>query len=177
MLMHYFLNMEISLVPITPADFSKLISWAVSEEFLLQWTGRTFTYPLNEKQLRDYYNGSIGKSRLRLILKAIDTENGKHLGNITIDWANSKQNEAALTCIIVGEDAYKGIGAGEYIVSSACRIAFEELNKKKLYLNVFDFNLPAIRCYEKCSFREVLKENININGKEYVNLKMERSGS
>jgi len=166
----------IELVPISPADFPMLISWAVSENFLLQWTGRTFKYPLDIKQLTEYYELTLGKNPLRLILKAVDG-GGKHIGNITIDRVKSNKKEAALTCIIVGDEKYKGRGAGAKILNKACRIAFEELGMKKLYLNVFDFNLPAIRCYKKCGFMEVIRENIVFNEVQYVNVKMERCNS
>lgn len=159
-------------MPITESDFPKLISWAKSEEFLIQWTGRTFTYPLNEKQLSAYFKLSQGSNAGRLILKAVD--GNIHVGNITVDWVFSKKNDASITCIIVGENDYKGKGVGELIVKEAVRIAFNELNKKKIYLNVFNFNLQAIRCYKKCGFKEVLREKIELNGKEYINIRMEK---
>jgi len=164
--------MEITLKPITPEDFPKLISWAVSEEFLLQWTGRTFTYPLTENQLEKYCIGMTQKRPVRMIYKAMN--NNAHIGNITIDWEKSFKDEAAITCVIVGDDDYHEKGTGEIIINEACRIVFEELGKNKLSLNVFDFNLQAIRCYVKCGFREVLRNKIAVNGKEYMNVRMER---
>jgi len=165
--------MDIKLTPVTPGDFPVLISWAVSEEFLVQWTGRTFTYPLNDVQLNDYIVYCKGKDPSRFFLKAIDESNGKHIGNITIDCVNSKKNEAALTCIIIGDNDYKGKGAGEFIVKEAVRFAVHEFRKKKLFLNVFDFNIPAIKCYKKCGFAEVRREKITINGHDYMNIRME----
>ncbi|HEY3249765.1 MAG TPA: GNAT family protein [Ignavibacteria bacterium] len=166
--------MKIELLPLVPSDFPKLISWAVSEDFLLQWTGRTFTYPLDEAQLEKYYKPSTAYNTARRILKAIDPLNSKHIGNITIDWTKTQQNEAVLACIIVGDADYHGKGVGEQIVNEACRIAFNELGKKKVFLNVFDFNTAAIRCYEKCGFKQVFRGKLIINGKEYVNVRMEK---
>lgn len=163
----------IKLAPISPADFPKLISWAVSKEFLIQWTGRTFTYPLDEKQLTEYYQLTLGKNPKRRILKAVDEENENHIGNITIDWAKSAEGEAALTCIIVGDSNYLGKGVGQFMVKESAGIAINELNKRKIFLNVFEFNSGAIRCYEKCGFEKVLQEKITIDGKEYINIRME----
>jgi RimJ/RimL family protein N-acetyltransferase len=164
----------IKLVPITQADFPKIISWAVSEEFLLQWTGRTFTYPLNEDQLNEYYKLTTGSKPKRLILKAIDSETSKHIGNLTIDWAKSDSNTAALTCIIIGDLDFKGKGLGSLIINEACRIARDELGIKRLILNVFDFNKSAIKCYEQSGFKEIFREKVIINGTEYVNIRMEK---
>jgi len=164
---------EIILMPITPEDFPTLISWAVSEEFLLLWTGRTFTYPLTEKQLIKHYNGMLRKKPVRMIYKAMN--GNTHIGNITVDWEKSFKDEAAITCVIVGDNYFHGKGIGEKIVNEACRIAYDELGKNKLSLNVFDFNLQAVRCYEKCGFKEVLRNKIVVSGIEYENVRMEKN--
>jgi RimJ/RimL family protein N-acetyltransferase len=168
-----FFPMDIALISLTPEDFPKLISWAETEEFLLQWTGRTFTYPLTVKQLEKYYKGMMRSKPIRMIYKAI-VEN-IHIGGITIDWEKSFKNEASITCVIVGDKDYIGKGTGELIVNKACKIAFEELGKIKLALNVFSFNHSAIRCYEKCGFSEIFRTKIEINGIEYINVRMERN--
>ena len=163
----------IKLLPVIPDDFPKLISWATSEEFLMQWTGRTFKYPLSTEQLAEYYDLSLGKKPSRLVLKAVDELNGKHIGNISIDWVKANKNEASLTCIIIGDNDYRGKGIGKFIVEQAGKIAFEKYGIRKLFLNVFDFNKSAIRCYENCGFKEVFREKFMINGKGYTNIRME----
>jgi RimJ/RimL family protein N-acetyltransferase len=167
-----FFQMNITLIPITPEDFPMLISWAVSKEFLLQWTGRTFKYPLTEKQLIKYYKGMARNNPVRIIYKAV-TEN-KHIGCITVDWEKSFKNEASITCVIVGDKDFQGKGAGELIVNKACTIAFDEFSKVKLALNVFSFNHSAIRCYEKCGFTEKFRTKIEFGGNEYINIRMEK---
>jgi RimJ/RimL family protein N-acetyltransferase len=164
--------MKIELLPITPKDFPKLISWAVSGIFF--FTDAEFTYPLDENQLEKYYKASAGYIPSRLFLKAIDTETEKHIGNITIDWSKTKKDEAVFACIIVGDIDYHGRGAGEQIVNLACCIAADKLGKEKIFLNVFDYNNAAIRCYQKCGFTEVFRDKLNINGKEYINVRMEK---
>ncbi|MCP9228576.1 GNAT family N-acetyltransferase, partial [Bacillus mycoides] len=44
----------IKLKQFTRSDFKQLINWINSEEFLIQWSGNAFTYPLNEQQLEKY---------------------------------------------------------------------------------------------------------------------------
>jgi RimJ/RimL family protein N-acetyltransferase len=38
-------------------------------------------------------------------------------------------------------------------MSDVVRLAFDELRLHRISLNVFDFNTPAIRCYERVGFR------------------------
>lgn len=44
----------IKLEKFTRSDFKQLINWIDSEEFLIQWSGNAFTYPLDEQQLERY---------------------------------------------------------------------------------------------------------------------------
>lgn len=53
------------------SDFDQLIGWVDSPEFLLQWSGSQFDYPLNEAQLVQYLANAnhelefVGNERLR----------------------------------------------------------------------------------------------------------------
>ncbi|MGO4731083.1 GNAT family N-acetyltransferase [Paenibacillus sp. 2KB_22] len=126
-------------------DFKQLIDWIDSPKFMLQWGGRTFSYPLTEQQLENYISNDT------LIYRVVLEENEEVIGhiNLTIDRIN---NSGRLGKVLVGERNLKGHGIGQLMVQKVLNIAFEQLKLHRVSLGVFDFNLPAIACYEKAGF-------------------------
>ena len=55
------------LEPFTEAGFDRLISWIPSSDFLLQWAGPDFKYPLNREQLNEHLMGAQGELPSKLI--------------------------------------------------------------------------------------------------------------
>lgn len=126
-------------------DFKQLIAWIDSPKFMLQWGGRTFIYPLTEQQLVNYIRGDA------LIYRVVHQENNAVIGhiNLTIDRIN---NSGRIGKVLVGERKWKGQGIGQQMVQLVLNIAFGQLKLHRVSLGVFDFNLPAIACYEKAGF-------------------------
>ena len=96
---------------------------------------------------------------------AVETKDDRILigqcGFIKINWKN-RTGELA---ILIGEKDYRGKGYGADAIRVLCRFGFEEMNLRKIKASVFDFNAPALRCYEKCGFvregmlqREIYRE-------------------
>ena len=83
-------------------------------------------------------------------------------GFIKIDWKN-RLGELA---ILIGEKSFRGKGYGTDALQVLTHFGFSELNLRKLKVSVMDFNLSALRAYEKCGFvREgVLKKEIYREG-------------
>jgi RimJ/RimL family protein N-acetyltransferase len=163
----------IILKPFERTDFSTLISWFKSPEDLIQACGRTFQYPLDEAQLEIYLSGSQQPKPIRKIFKFVDFESCKHIGNATLERINLTEHSAAIACVIIGDPEFRGKGICEIIMQSVIQFAFDELGLTKLTLNVFDFNSPAIKCYEKAGFKIADRNEVNYLGKDYVNIKME----
>jgi GNAT superfamily N-acetyltransferase len=46
----------------------------------------------------------------------------------------------------------RGDGVGRAMVAAALRVAFEDLGLHRVALNVFDFNVAALRCYQSLGF-------------------------
>ncbi|MBW5448717.1 GNAT family N-acetyltransferase [Cohnella sp. CFH 77786] len=126
-------------------DFKQLIDWIDSPKFMLQWGGRTFSYPLTEQQLENYIRSDS------LIYRVVLEENDEVIGhiNLTIDRIN---NSGRIGKVLVGERTLKGHGIGQLMVQNVLHIAFDQLKLHRVSLGVFDFNLPAIACYEKAGF-------------------------
>lgn len=153
-------------------DFGTLIGWIRSKDFMFQWCGSTFTYPLDELQLDKYMTGTVGKNPVRNVYKAVDPENGKHIGNLTLEFKGRK--EAVISCVIVGDPAKRGKGIGEKMIEEAVKIGFKKYGVKKISLNVFRSNGSAVRCYEKAGFRVTAKypHPLRPDDEEWVNLRM-----
>ena len=84
---------------------------------------------------------------------AIETEKGELIGNIglrDLDW----KNRLASLGFVIAEKEYWGGGYGTDAVTALVDFAFNEMNLHRIYLSVFEFNDRAIRCYEKCGFRQ-----------------------
>ncbi len=155
------------------ADFNTLMSWIDSPEYLIQWCGRTFKYPLDEPQLEKYLNGALKTPPIRKIFKAVDSQTGEHVGNITLERIDIENKSAAITCVIVGNINYRGKGICEIMVGNVVETAWDELGLTKLTLNVFDYNNPAIKCYLKSGFKIVDKGIVKYDEREMMNVKME----
>ncbi|MCL6602226.1 MAG: GNAT family N-acetyltransferase [Paenibacillus sp.] len=126
-------------------DFKQLIEWIDSPKFMLQWGGRTFSYPLTEQQLENYICSDV------LIYRVVHEGNGEVIGhiNLTVDRIN---DSGRLGKVLIGERSLKGYGIGQLMIQKVLNVAFGQLKLHRVSLGVFDFNLPAIHCYEKAGF-------------------------
>ena len=77
---------------------------------------------------------------------------------------------------IVFDPNYVNKGYGTEAIITFLDYYFNEMNMKKLYLEVAKFNKRAIRCYEKCGFKiidtyldEFFNQFIDKNNPYYVN--------
>jgi RimJ/RimL family protein N-acetyltransferase len=159
--------------PFERNDFNTLISWFKSPEELIQACGKTFQYPVDEAQLEIYLSGAEAPKPVRKIFKFVDFESGEHVGNATLERINLTERSAAIACVIIGIEEYRGKGICELIMQSVIQFAFDELGLTKLTLNVFDFNSLAIKCYEKAGFKIVDRNDVKYLDKDYINIKME----
>lgn len=79
-----------------------------------------------------------------------------------------EDNECYFGMLLIGDPRAHGRGIGVNATLAALKIAFEQLNQKKVYLHVFKENIPAIKVYTKAGF-EVLDEHSTKDGKmEYT---------
>ncbi len=144
--------MNVILEPFERADFDRLLGWVPDAQFLMLWSGPFFAPPLDSDQLEVYYQSGQLDPPMRKIYKAADCDSGAIVGHIelnNIDWRNLS---ATVSKVLVGEKSFQRQGAGTQMVDRLIEIAFGEMGLHRLELRVFDFNRPAIRCYEKNGF-------------------------
>lgn len=80
---------------------------------------------------------------------AIETLDGKHIGNCTYYNLDEYKREVELG-ILIGDRAYWNKGYGADVVITLINQIFEETNLERIYLHTLDWNIRAKRCFQKC---------------------------
>jgi RimJ/RimL family protein N-acetyltransferase len=141
----------VNLRPIEPGDAERRYRWFNDGEVTA--TLFSLRYPfsmayeerfLSERPANDFANG------LRL---AIETKEGRHIGNINLFDARAEDRKAELG-ITIGEKDCWSQGYGADAVVTVVRFAFEEMSLLRVWLTTFEFNERAIACYRKAGFHE-----------------------
>lgn len=162
---------EIDLRPFGPKDFSRLIGWVKSPEFLLQWAGPIFSFPLDEPQLERYLEKSRGDRPGRKIAKAVNINTNEVVGHVELDEIDLRNKSGRLCRVLVGEPSFRGKGIGVQMTRKLLEVGFDQLGLHRIDLVVFDFNAAAIRCYERVGFvKEGRLRDARRIGSEYWSL-------
>lgn len=163
--------MKLILKEFKQEDYQNLIKWIKTPEFLLQWSGTFFKYPLTAEQLDEYRKPMLQKNSTRKIYSVFESNSNTHIGHIELNNIDLINKSARICRVLVGDVNSKGKGYGKEIVRSIIKIGFEELNLHRIDLGVFDFNTSAIKCYESVGFiREGVARESKIHGNEFWNL-------
>lgn len=154
------------LEPFTEHDFAILIGWISNERDLLQFAGPVFEFPLNGEQLKVYVT-----DKKRYPFKIVFNQNNEVIGHCE---AYKADEETIRICrIIIGKQAWRGKGLGYEAVAQLMQWCMEYHHPKTIELNVFDFNIAAIRCYEKLGFELTdEKKTSHLNNEVWTAVKM-----
>jgi len=146
-----------------------------------------FTEWLNDMELLVHlqlYNGIISLENERVFLtelskdhnySIIDLETDELIGNcgfLEIDYVN----QTAETGIFIGNKNYRNKGYGTEALSLLLDYGFKALNFHNVMLKVYEYNIPAIKCYEKIGFkpigkrREALHRNLEKHNVIYMDI-------
>ena len=145
-------------------------------DFMLEW----MRDPELIKNFRSNFEDSTNDTVISFIENSINDENNLHyaivnnydeyLGTISLKSINKTDKNAeyaiALRKIAIGK------GVAKDATKAILDIAFDRLNLRKVYLNVLEENIRAIRFYEKFGFRYEgeFRDHIYIHG-EFKTLK------
>jgi RimJ/RimL family protein N-acetyltransferase len=150
------------------SDFKQLIDWIETPEFLLQWGGPAFDFPLTINQLEKYIENANSDNSDTLIYKVMDKETKHVIGHISLGRVDRKNKSARIGKVLVGDKNVRDKGMGQQMIKQILKIAFDELHLHRVNLGVYDFNVAAIACYEKAGFiKEGLLRDSAKNGNEY----------
>lgn len=127
-------------------NIENIVNWCQDKDadFLTQWAGKGYEYPLTKKQIEDRL--SEGAEIFEANLE------GRMVGTIEII---TRDEETALIGRFVLNPELTGQGIGTKILETFLEYCKVKLGLKKIKLFVFDFNISAYKCYEKCGFTQV----------------------
>lgn len=124
-------------------------------------------YPVSLAQEADWIERAArGQDPSQLTLAICLAKDGRHIGNCGLE-AIDRDNRTATLGIFIGERDCHGKGLGEEAVRALCRYAFDELDLRKIRLDVYTTNPGAARTYARVGFRRegLLREEVFRRGK------------
>lgn len=101
-------------------------------------------------------------------------DENKMIGTVgldNIDWIN----KTATLGIFIGDKQYRNKGYGTEAIRLLLEYGFRYLNLHNIKLDLMEFNAPALKCYERCGFKEYGRRRKCkfINGKYYDSISMD----
>lgn len=134
----------IQLLQLEESDIDIILDWHLSERDLCQFAGPIFQFPLTYSQFDTYL-----KLPNQKVCKVVD----ESMTLVGLCEFNFNYSIPRLSRIIIGEKSSRGKGMGKLIIQKMLHILFEDPTINKVDLNVFDWNLGAIKCYQKVGFK------------------------
>jgi len=131
------------------SDAANDYAWRSDEELSRLDAAMTLRIPF--KHFLNGYTDEIGQSSPRRQRFAIDTLDGKHIGNCMYYNIDRFRGEAELG-IMIGDRDYWGKGYGTDAVATLVEHIFSAPGIERVYLNTLEWNIRAQRCFEKCGF-------------------------
>lgn len=158
----------IILKPFKTRDWEYLSSWISTESELIQFAGPIFTFPINQSQVERYLS-----NKNRIVFK-IETETKQTIGMAEISMEDN--NVSKLARILIGEKSMRGKGIGTELINKLTEYSFGKLKSKKVVLNVYSWNIGAIKCYQKVGFSKTDKpiELVRVGSDEWETIEMEK---
>ena len=156
----------IQLAEFDESDIPRLISWIDSKETLIQFAGTAFDFPLEFDQFVSNLN-----EENRNVYKAIVKD--QVIGHAELLF---NSNHSVKICrVFIGENKERGKGYGTEIMKKLVQLSFDEFKVREIELNVYEWNITAIKLYEKLGFKHTSKysESPIVNGRIWKGLNME----
>lgn len=129
-------------------DSKMLAEWFQDSEFQRLWNSEV-ALRYNPAQIKTYLEDEIVRAHMFMIERL---EDGRKIGQIDLSGFNWTVGNAWVGIGIADRELW-GMGYGTDAMRILLRYAFEELNLKRVTLNVFDVNPRGIASYEKAGFR------------------------
>lgn len=146
-------------------DLTCIRKW-VNDIEITKYLSNIFLYPHTLNETESFLNSMLqGNSNIKGFIIA-EKETEEYIGQIDlikIDWIN----RIGTLGIVIGTKDNLIKGYGTEAIKLIQEFAFNRLNLHKLDLEVRAYNEIAIRCYEKCGFKEEgrIRENFFTDGK------------
>lgn len=153
----------VKIEKLKPNNINLIVNWCKDkdEKFLMQWAGNGYSYPLTEKQMSDRLaeGAEIFEAHL----------DGKMIGTIELI-SRGELEQTALIGRFVLDQTITRRGLGTKVLQAFLQYCKEMLGISEVTLYVFDFNIAAYKCYQKCGFVEAGCE-VRPNGWKAIRMK------
>ncbi len=135
-------------IPLDSTHAEEIVKWNDNRDaaFLTQWAGRGFTYPITKEQVVNDA-ADVSSAAFAILYKK------ELIGTIALMAMNEKTGAGYIGHYLLDPNK-TGKGHGTASMREFIRFCFGVLKLNELSLRVFDYNLPAIRCYEKNGYTE-----------------------
>ncbi len=138
---------SIYLRPLTIKDVNETyLSWLQDNEVMSGIATSDYTL----QKLHDYVQEKIAIPTVSFFA-ICSNETNEHIGNVKLDFYDSKANVAELG-LLIGNKNYWGKGVGSQACKLAIEYGFNTMNLRKIYLAVYENNPNAKKLYEKLGF-------------------------
>lgn len=141
---------RIRLARLQESDVETLADWFGNDFEMLRLLGPVAMYPFSLADEQAWYESKINASdEYYFTVRTLDDDT--LIGSVELvapDWVN----RSAIVGITIGARDYRGKGFGTEAMRLMLRYGFLELNLHRIMLEVFGYNTPAIRSYEKVGF-------------------------
>ena len=160
----------IEIVALTKEDAKNIVKWnrGTDADFLQQWSGRGYHYPITEQAVKERIEQSIDSSYK--VFKIIREQ--EVIGTIELMNLDYMNQRATVGRFLLAPE-YRGRGYGTEVLKQFVKDVFKEPQLQMLDLYVFKFNKAAIRCYEKVGFH-MNQEIEHYNGRIILQMKLFR---
>jgi RimJ/RimL family protein N-acetyltransferase len=89
---------------------------------------------------------------------AVDTLDGKHIGNCSYYNLDRSRGEVELG-IMIGDRNYWNKGYGVEVIEALLEHVFQRLSVNRVHLKTLDWNSRAQKCFQKCGFKQCALNN------------------
>lgn len=170
--MKYFKKLvgdRIYLSPRNPEDYEKFVEWL--NDFQVTdytgYSGKLLSIPAEKEYLEQ-------NSSPECTFSIITLNEDKIIGTVGLENFNYIDRSATLG-IFIGDPDYRSKGYGTEAIKLVLEYGFRYKNLHNISLDLMAFNERALRCYQKCGFKEYgRRRNCKfINGKYYDQICMD----
>ena len=170
--MRYFKKLvgeRIYLSPRNVEDVEIFTEW-MNDFFVTDYTGRSYQTVTLQEEKEHLEKRAINKS----VFAIIDSEKDEMIGTVGLHEIDNINRTATLG-IFIGNKNYWSKSYGTEAIKLILDFGFNYLNLNNIDLALMEFNQRALKCYEKCGFKEIGRKRKCkfINGKYYDSILMD----
>jgi diamine N-acetyltransferase len=148
---------NISIRPATANDRRKIFEWLTQSNLTKLMMGppdfSDQPIPTWEEFLLDYHDAYFGENISTEGHCFIILADEEEVGQINFNTIHAEDKSTELDIWLAGEK-FSGKGHGTKAIDLLCRYLFEDFGVLSIYIAPSQRNIPAIKAYHKCGFRE-----------------------